>query len=86
LKIKQTIATLLAAFLLMGSISISLASENVLKKMGKAIQYTTRKDASNLSIDTHRAMGHNSVEERHNGWHKHKSIITPGGHIKRIHH
>lgn len=51
---------------------------NPLRKIGSAIQYTARKDAQNLSIDTHKAEGKNSVEKRHHGRHSRKVVVHPG--------
>ena len=59
---------------------------NTFSKIGHAIQYTTRKDTSNLSIDTHRAINHKSVEHRRHGRARRNVVITPGGHVKPIHH
>jgi hypothetical protein len=51
---------------------------NTLHKIGSAIQYTTRKDTENLSVDVHRGEGHKSVETLRNG--DRNAVITPGGH------
>jgi hypothetical protein len=58
---------------------------NTLHKIGKAIQYPVRKDTSNLSVDTHRALKHKSVVHRRNGNKTYRSVVTPGGHVKRLH-
>jgi len=55
------------------------------RKGAKAVQYGTRKSATNLSIDAHRATGHNSVERRRNGDRRHNAVITPKGHLYRLH-
>ena len=55
-----------------------------LGKIGNAIAYPVKKAAANTSIDTHRAIGHNSVERRRVARHVHRNrVITPGGHIRR---
>lgn len=53
-------------------------NSNTLAKMGKAIQYTTRKDVENLSVDTHRAEGRKSVVSMRPQ--RDKAVVTPGGH------
>jgi hypothetical protein len=50
---------------------------NTLHKIGKAIQYPVRKDAENLSVDTHRSENRDSrVSLRHQ---KATAEITPNG-------
>ncbi len=56
-----------------------------LTKAGKDVQYGVRKNTTNLSIDAHRATGHNSVERRKNGTKRHNTVVTPKGHLYRIH-
>lgn len=58
---------------------------NTLHKIGKAIAYPVRKDAANVSVDTHRAINHKSVVHRRNGNRTYRSVVTPGGHVKRLH-
>ena len=63
------------------------AGENVSKstrKGAKDVQYGTRKNANNVSINAHRATGQNSVDRRHNGNRRHKTIVTPKGHLHRV--
>ncbi|MGO8671398.1 MAG: hypothetical protein ACLQVD_08565 [Capsulimonadaceae bacterium] len=50
---------------------------NTLQKMGDAIQYPFRKAGENMSIDTHRAEGDNSVvkDERHRS----TDVVQPDG-------
>jgi len=50
---------------------------NTLHKLGKAIQYPVRKDTENLSVDTHRAANHNSVESMRPQ--KASAVVTPEG-------
>ena len=59
---------------------------NTLHKLGKAIEYPVRKTATNASVDAHRATGHNSVVHRRNGNRTHNTVVTPKGHLYRIHH
>ncbi len=59
---------------------------NTLHKIGKALEYPIRKTSANASIDAHRVTGHNSVEHRRNGSYRHNTVITPSGHLYRIHH
>lgn len=59
---------------------------NSIHKLGKAIEYPFRKTGANVSITTHRALGKNSVEHRRNGNRTHDTVITPKGHLHRIHH
>jgi hypothetical protein len=53
-------------------------------KAGKDVQYGARKNASNLSVNAHRATGHNSVERRKNGAMRHDTVVTPKGDLKRL--
>lgn len=46
-------------------------------KIGKAIQYTVRKDTENLSIDTHRGENRKSVESMRPQ--RATAVVTPGG-------
>jgi hypothetical protein len=86
-KITNIVGISIVAGAIFASLAIpSNAHQNAFQKAGKAIQYTVRKDSSNVSIDTHRAFNKNSVERRKNGRHRHNSIITPGGSVKRMHH
>lgn len=55
-----------------------------IKKAAKDTQYGVRKNAANVSIDAHRATGHNSVERRKNGAKRHNAVITPSGQVKRL--
>ena len=59
---------------------------NTLSKIGHAIQYPVNKAGQNASVDVHRAAGHNSVEHRRNGNKTHNAVVTPKGHIYRVHH
>lgn len=59
---------------------------NTLHKLGKAIEYPIRKTSTNASITAHRTVGKNSVARRKNGAYRHNTIITPKGHLHRIHH
>lgn len=51
---------------------------NTLHKIGKAIQYTTRKDVGNLSVDVHRAEGRKSVITKRRQ--EAKYVVKPNGH------
>lgn len=53
-------------------------------KAGKDAQYGVRKNTSNLSVNAHRATGHNSVERRQNGAKRHDTVVTPKGDLKRL--
>ncbi len=53
-------------------------------KAGKDVQYGARKNASNLSVNAHRATGHNSVVRRKNGTKRHDTVVTPKGDLKRL--
>ncbi len=55
------------------------------KKAAKDTQYGVRKNASNLSVDAHRVTGHNSVVRRKNGTKRHNTVVTPKGHLHRLH-
>ncbi len=61
-------------------------NSNTLAKIGKALQYPVNKSAQNLSVDTHRALKHKSVVHRRNGNRTYRSVVTPKGHVKRLHH
>ena len=64
------------------------AGENVSKsthKGAKDVQYGTRKNAQNISVATHRVTGKKSVVRRKNGTKRHNTIVTPKGHLYRIH-
>lgn len=76
----------LAVPALLAGPALAQHDSNTLHKLGKAIQYPVRKSASNLSVDAHRATGHNSVEHRRNGDRTHNTVVTPKGHLYRIHH
>lgn len=56
---------------------------NTLDKMGRAIAYPVKKAGQNLSIATHKAVGHKSVE--HSTENKRKYVISPGGRKFIIH-
>ena len=96
LNIFQCGALVAIAMMFFGSSIVPVQAESTLKKMGKAIQYTTRKDAENLSIDTHRALSHKSVEKdrRHdarwvilpNGKKVYKGTNNPTHHRRHHHH
>ena len=58
---------------------------NTLHKLGNAIQYPIRKASENTSIAAHRTVGENSIEHRRNGSKRYNSVITPKGHIHRLH-
>jgi len=53
-------------------------------KAAKDTQYGVRKNAQNVSINAHRATGHNSVERRKNGAKRHDTVVTPKGDLKRL--
>ena len=53
-------------------------------KAAKDTQYGVRKNASNLSVNAHRATGHNSVERRKNGTKRRDTVVTPTGDLKRL--
>ncbi len=79
-------AAILSAFVITASPKPALADQ--LKKAENAAAYTIRKDAVNVSIDTHRGANHNSVvhPKRH---YFHRTIkrtfmLTPGGHLKPL--
>ena len=55
-----------------------------IKKAAKDTQYGVRKNAANVSINAHRATGHNSVERRKNGAKRHNAVITPSGQVHRL--
>jgi hypothetical protein len=57
---------------------------NTFSKIGHAIQYTARKDSTNVSKVTHRAIGHNSVVRRNHGHHHYNRVLTSQGHVRRI--
>jgi hypothetical protein len=59
---------------------------NTLSKIGHAIQYSVRKDATNVSVTTHRAIGHNSVVRRNHGRHHYNRVLTSQGHLRPVHH
>ncbi|MGI4788942.1 MAG: hypothetical protein ACRYFS_08830 [Janthinobacterium lividum] len=64
------------------------AGENVSKstrKGAKDVQYGARKNSENLSVNAHRATGQKSVVRRKNGARRHDTIVTPKGHLHRIH-
>ena len=64
------------------------AGENISKsthKGAKDVQYGTRKNSENLSVNAHRATGKKSVVRRKNGPHRHDTVVTPEGHLHRIH-
>jgi hypothetical protein len=79
-------AVALVASVLAVTPALAKHHSNTFSKIGHAIQYTTNKAAQNLSVNTHRAINHKSVMHRRNGNRTHKAVITPGGHIYRIHH
>ena len=65
------------------------AGENVSKsshKGAKDVQYGARKNSQNLSVAAHRVTGKKSVMRRKNGTRRHNTIVTPKGHLYRIHH
>jgi len=54
-------------------------NSNTWHKIGKAIQYTTRKDTENLSVDTHRTVHEKSVvRNRRTG---NNFAMKPNGHV-----
>jgi hypothetical protein len=57
---------------------------NTRSKIGHAIQHSVRKDATNASKVTHRAMGRNSVVHRNHGRRHYNRVLTPGGHLKPV--
>lgn len=64
------------------------AGENVSKstrKGAKDVQYGARKNSANLSVNAHRATGQNSVVRRKNGYRRHNTVVTPKGHLHRLH-
>lgn len=54
------------------------------KKAAKDTQYGVRKNAANVSVNAHRATGHNSVVRRKNGTKRHDTVVTPSGDLKRL--
>lgn len=54
------------------------------KKAAKDTQYGVRKNAANVSVNAHRATGHNSIVRRKNGTKRHDTIVTPSGDLKRL--
>ena len=58
---------------------------NTLHKIGNAIQYPIRKTTDNTSIDIHRAEGRKSIEHRRNGNKTYRAVVTPKGHLYRLH-
>jgi hypothetical protein len=76
----------LAASVLAATPALAEHHSNTLHKIGSALQYGVRKDASNLSIDTHRALGKKSVEHRRYGRYRRNVVITPKGHVKPAYH
>jgi len=85
---KQVIGALtVAASLLAMTIAGPIMAENTFTKIGKAIQYTTRKDSENLSQSTHQALGHNSVHHNRTGVNAHtRYVLKPNGAKYRIYH
>ena len=64
------------------------AGENVSKstrKGAKDVEYGTRKNTTNLSVNAHRVTGQNSVVRRKNGHRRHNTVVTPKGHLYRLH-
>ena len=59
---------------------------NTFSKIGHAIQYGVRKDATNVSDVTHRAIGHNSIVRRNYGHHHYNRVLTSQGHLRPVHH
>ncbi len=55
-----------------------------IKKAAKDTQYGVRKNASNVSVNAHRATGHNSVVRRKNGAMRHDTVVTPKGNLHRM--
>jgi hypothetical protein len=87
MKITSIGRAIVVSALALAALGSTVAFGSDLSKMGKAITYPVRKTAANASIDTHRAIGHNSVEHRRLRHRRHRNVvITPGGHIKPIHH
>lgn len=81
------VLTLAAPVLLAGSVQAQEKHDsNTLHKLGKAIEYPIRKTGKNVSITAHRATGQNSVDHRRNGDRTHDTVITPKGHLYRMHH
>lgn len=76
----------LAASVLAATPALAEHHSNTFHKVGSALQYGVRKDASNLSIDTHRALGHKSVEHRRYGRYRRNVVVTPKGHVKPVYH
>ena len=88
MKNRGQLQSITMAVLAQAVLSQSVAFASDLSKIGKAITYPVRKTASNASVDTHRAIGHNSVVRRHSPRHRHhhNMVVTPGGHIKPVTH
>lgn len=63
--------------------SAKIAGKSITKG-AKDVQYGTRKNAQNLSVNAHRATGHNSVVRRKNGIKRHDTVVTPSGDLKRL--
>jgi hypothetical protein len=76
--------TAVAGVLATAAIAPVMAHENTLQKMGKAIQYSTRKQAENVSDTAHRVVHENSVHHVRN--HHYKYILTPAGDHVWLHH
>ncbi len=76
----------LAATVLAVTPALAKHQSNTLRKLGGAIQYPFNKAAQNTSVTAHRVINHKSVMHRRNGNRTHKVVITPKGHIYRIHH
>ena len=55
-----------------------------IKKAAKDTQYGVRKNASNLSVNAHRATGKNSVVRRKNGAMRHDTVVKPNGDLHRL--
>jgi hypothetical protein len=88
MKIKTIGAAIVAAgFCVLALTTPALAHHNMFQKAGKAVQYTTRKDAENLSQTTHQAIGHNSVHHNRKGINAHtRYVLKPSGEKVRIYH
>lgn len=86
MNLKQLSLVALAASALAATPALAEHHSNTLHKVGSALQYGVRKDATNLSIDTHRALGHKSVEHRRYGRYRRNVVVTPGGHVKPVYH
>ncbi len=79
------LAGLLALALLAPMAQAKGHDSNSLHKFGKAIQYPFRKAGENTSVAAHRTVGAKSVVHRRNGNKTYRTVVTPKGHLHRLH-